>query len=191
MSLHDSDATTKARLRHQRRSWLVGVLVLWAGILGLTRVLSAGAAWRVAYYLLLGVVVTVFGGISYMSTRGAACALPIRRWRGHGPILVAAMLLTGCGCKAVLITGIRPGADVTIPVNGNTRLEFLQGGACGDGPQPIDMRFTSTDSTIAAVDSVSGNVWGKRVGDVAIWITYPGQSRSATAYASRVLVHVR
>src|SRR5260221_7962525 len=118
MSLHDSDATTKARLRHQRRSWLVGVLVLWAGILGLTRVLSAGAAWRVAYYLLLGVVVTVFCGISYMRTRGAACALPIRRWRGHRPRLLAGLLLTGCGFKTVLITGIPPCADPTNPVKG-------------------------------------------------------------------------
>src|SRR5258707_4273381 len=120
MSLHDSDATTKARLRHQRRSWLVGVLVLWAGILGLARVLSAGAAWRVAYYLLLGVVADVFGGISYMSTRGAACALPIRRRRGHGPLLLAAILLTGCGGKAVLTYGNRAGADVSIAETGHT-----------------------------------------------------------------------
>ena len=42
--------------------WVFGILILWLGNLLLVRLVPAGVVRSVLYFLLLGLVVTIFGG---------------------------------------------------------------------------------------------------------------------------------
>ena len=70
-------------------------------------------------------------------------------------------------------------------------LQYQQGGGCGDDPQDAEARFTSSDTTIVSIDSLRGSLIGKRVGDAAVWLNYPGNIRSAGSNIGIVTVHVR
>ena len=53
-------------------SWTLGILALWAGNWLLTHFLHPGAVRTVLYFVLLGLVVTVFGGTyGLWGSRGA------------------------------------------------------------------------------------------------------------------------
>ena len=78
--------------------------------------------------------------------------------------------------------------DKTIAVGQSFVAVYEEGGSCDNvfEPRPERSRWTTADTTIVSVDSVSGRITGLRVGDARV---------TPTAYIFRgptsVLVHVR
>jgi hypothetical protein len=53
------------------------------------------------------------------------------------------------------------------------------------------MHYLSSDTLIARVDSLSGDVKALRPGEAQIWLNYRDALLSATSYTDHVDVHVR
>jgi hypothetical protein len=103
---------------------------------------------------------------------------------------VIPVVVSGCGaCAGVGLARLRI-TEKTIAVGQSFVAVYEEGGSCDRvfEPRPGLTRWTTTDTTIVRVDSVSGRVTGLRVGDARV---------TPTAYfyisegPTNVVVHVR
>jgi len=108
-----------------------------------------------------------------------------------GLLGVTTFSTAGCGCNLTLPIHISPGRDIALAPGESVRLEFSQGGGCGGGPATVSMHYLSSDTLIARVDSLSGDVKALRPGEAQIWLNYRDALLSATSYTDHVDVHVR
>ena len=102
-----------------------------------------------------------------------------------GIVLLAAQ---GCGdCAGVGLSRLGV-TERTIHVGESFVATYEEGGSCSNTFAPVSdrVRWTSAETTVVAVDSVTGRVTGKALGDAlvvpSLWVTTGPQS---------VLVHVR
>ena len=100
------------------------------------------------------------------------------------PFAVALLAVAGgCGqaCNTVESLRLTP-AEVTIAVGQHTKSLLESGGPCSDGYAAVKTHWSTVDTAIVTLDSVSGEVVGRAIGD----------ARVLTAYASiPFTVHVR
>ena len=108
-----------------------------------------------------------------------------------GVVLSGTMSVAACGCRPVLATQVLPGRDVTLRPGDALTIEYAEGGACGESPSHPAVRFTSSDSLVARVDSLTGRLSAMRAGEASVWLNYAGLPRTATSHTAEVLVHVR
>lgn len=116
---------------------------------------------------------------SLMSRYVAACVAPL------------VLGVSGCGgkdCAGIGLTRTTP-SEVTIAVSQSVTLQYQEGGYCfGEAPTEADYRpapthWTTGDTVVVALDSITGMVTGRRSGDARVSPT--------NALALSVLVHVR
>lgn len=106
-------------------------------------------------------------------------------------LLVGAALLglmSGCGdCAGVGLSRLGE-TERTIAVGQSFVATYEEGGSCSNnfGPVPDRARWTSAETTIVDVDSVTGRVTGKRIGDALVM---PNQFVTTGPWS--LLVHVR
>jgi hypothetical protein len=110
--------------------------------------------------------------------------------------LVCSMLIvlassSGCGCSPILATSITRGRDVTLRPGEATTIVYSQGGGeCGGESLLQQMRYLSSDTLVARIDSVSGRLTAIRNGEATVWLNYPGATLSPVSFTAQVLVHV-
>jgi hypothetical protein len=81
---------------------------------------------------------------------------------------------------------------VTLSPGEATSIVFSQGGGeCGGEAVPQQMRYLSSDTLVARIDSVSGRLSAVRTGEATVWLNYPGTRLSSESYTAQVAVHVR
>ena len=111
-------------------------------------------------------------------------------------LLLCAVLLivTSCGCAGVGIFEVRPGTERTLSVGQTFTAEYWEGGECRGGrDRHLDrqeMRWWTPDSTVLSVDSLSGLVRARAVGDGRVWGTSHGVPMQMENANARILVHV-
>ena len=104
-------------------------------------------------------------------------------------MLVALVLSAqGCGdCAGVGVTRLSP-SEQTIHVGQSFVANYEEGGSCLNMFAPVANRVTwsSAETTIVAVDSLTGQITGKRVGDALVV-----PSSGVTTGPQSIYVHVR
>lgn len=112
----------------------------------------------------------------------------------HILLIVILSVSGGCGCAGLGIAEIRPGTEQTLLVGQTFTAEYWQGGECrGGGERHIDrqqMRWWTPDSTVLSVDSLTGTVRARAVGDGQVWGAFPGSPMQFESVTARILVHV-
>lgn len=101
-----------------------------------------------------------------------------------GSLLASA---SGCGdCAGVGLNRLSE-TERTIAVGQSFVVTYEEGGSCSKifTPVPGQAHWTSSDSTIVRVDSVTGQVTGKRIGDATV------VPNTFDATPLSLLVHVR
>src|SRR5262249_37240761 len=103
--------------------------------------------------------------------------------------LSVAPLASSCGdCAGVGLSRLRE-TERTIAVGASFTAIYEEGGSCSNtfAPAPPGIvRWTTSETSIIDVDSLSGRVTGKRVGDALVGIGGP-----VTTGPWSILVHVR
>jgi hypothetical protein len=105
-------------------------------------------------------------------------------------ILAIALSATACGdCAGVGLSRLAP-TEKTIAVGESFIATYEEGGSCHNvfTPVPGRVRWTSAETTIVVVDSLSGRVTGKQPGDALV---VPGGYGYVTTGPWSILVHVR
>jgi hypothetical protein len=111
----------------------------------------------------------------------------IKKWT----LFAAASLLigvSGCGdCAGVGLSRLSP-TEQTIAVGQSFVASYEEGGSCTNtfAPVPNRAKWHTAETSIVEVDSITGRVTGKRVGDALV---VPDQG--VTTGPMSVLVHVR
>jgi hypothetical protein len=105
--------------------------------------------------------------------------------------ILGSVILLGshaCGdCAGVGLSRLNP-TEQTIRIGASFVASYEEGGSCSNTFAPVTGRTTwaSAETTIVTVDSITGQVTGKRIGDALVvpssWVTTGPQS---------ILVHVR
>ena len=106
-------------------------------------------------------------------------------WRRLSVILVTVItaagcdLLTGDDCSAEVKFDVSPTIVVVAPAQSAT--PTIRATSCGGREELAvpDWRFTSSDSMIATVDSISGRITGRRLGQT--YVTARSRERGFTA----------
>jgi hypothetical protein len=101
---------------------------------------------------------------------------------------LAALSLQACGdCAGVGLSRLAP-TELTIHVGEAFVATYEEGGSCSNTFGPVANRVTwaSAETTIVVVDSLTGRVTGKRVGDALVV-----PSSGVTTGPQSILVHVR
>jgi hypothetical protein len=97
--------------------------------------------------------------------------------------------MTACGdCAGVGLSRIAV-TEETIAVGASFVAAYEEGGSCSNdvwSPSPQSVRWTSAETAIVEVDSVTGRVTGKRVGDALV---VPNLDVSTGPRS--ILIHVR
>ena len=106
--------------------------------------------------------------------------------------LVLAMLVgagvQACGdCAGVGLSRLEQ-TELTIHVGDSFVATYEEGGSCSNtfSPAPNRVTWASTETTVVAVDSLTGQVTGKHVGDALVV-----PSVGVTTGPQSILVHVR
>ena len=92
-----------------------------------------------------------------------------------------------CGCAGVELSRLRP-TEPTIHVGESFVATYEEGGSCDNTFAPVANRVTwaSAETTVVAVDSLTGRVTGRRLGDALIVPLFGGSAGPLSIY-----VHVR
>ena len=93
-----------------------------------------------------------------------------------------------CGdCAGVGLSRLNP-TEQAIHVGESFVATYEEGGSCSEAfaPVPNRVRWTSAETTIVAVDSITGQVTGKHVGDALVVPSF-----GVTTGPQSILVHVR
>lgn len=98
-------------------------------------------------------------------------------------ILACGCRVTGVGCDATLMTSVQP-TDTTIAVGQSFTARMTELTCRGTKAVTEEFSFASSDTTVAAVDSVSGIVRARAPGMATVTI-------SASVTHSRGTVHVQ
>lgn len=106
------------------------------------------------------------------------------------PLIALCMGLApgACGdCAGVGLSRLSP-TEQTIHVGESFVATYEEGGSCHEAFAPVPNRVTwsSAEVTVVAVDSITGQVTGKRVGDALVVPSF-----GVTTGPQRILVHVR
>lgn len=116
----------------------------------------------------------------------------LRNGRSVACIFIA-FLMTGCHGDCAGVGLARLGVtERTIAVGDSFTATYELGGSCSNtfepvaDPTSIGLRWASAETTVVAVDSLTGRVTGKRVGDALVV-----PSQSVTTGPLTLLVHVR
>jgi hypothetical protein len=109
-----------------------------------------------------------------------------------GLLFIAATFGVGCGrCAAVSSTELRPGDEITLHLNEVTTAEYWRTGRCGyppTTPTRVALRWSTADTLVVRVDSLSGVTRAIGLGDAQVW----GYSSDVPATPiTEILVHVR
>jgi hypothetical protein len=89
------------------------------------------------------------------------------------------LVLTGCGCAGVGLDRVRP-TDAIIAVGQTITLEYQTGGYChGSSPTESDYvtvptHWTTKDTLIVALDTLTGRVSGRAIGDANVTMATRG-----------------
>ena len=107
-----------------------------------------------------------------------------------GLLLAITVSVSGCGDCAGVGLGRLAITERTIAVGQSFVAVYEEGGSCDNvfEPRPDMTGWTTADTAIVSVDSVSGRVTGLRVGDARV---APTAYYSITTGPASVLVHVR
>lgn len=89
--------------------------------------------------------------------------------------LLASIAMTSCGdritCAGMRLSRIVP-SDTTIPVRTSFVARYQEGGTCGDigdaHYQTIAVTWFTSDSAIVSLDSTTGSIVGRAVGDAHV-----------------------
>jgi hypothetical protein len=92
-----------------------------------------------------------------------------------------------CGCAGVGLSRLRP-TEPTIHVGESFVATYEEGGSCDNvfTPVPNRVTWTSAETTVVVVESLTGRVTGKRLGDALVVPLFEGNAGPLSIY-----VHVR